>query len=130
MLANDFYTISDLRVEEGSVKAELVIDAGHKIFEGHFPGQPVTPGVCMMQMVKEITEKVIGVPTQLIRADEMKFLSIIDPQKNNLILADIKYSISEDKVTVVAALSKDTLTHFKFKGSFLLQDSPANQAYP
>lgn len=124
MLANNFYTISDLTNEEGSVKAELVIDADHKIFEGHFPGQPVTPGVCMMQIVKEITETVIGVPTQLIRADEMKFLSIIDPQKNNRIVANIKYTITEDKVSVVAALLKDTITHFKFKGSFLLQGSP------
>ncbi len=125
MLANDFYTISDMKNEEGPVKADLVIDADHKIVEGHFPGQPVTPGVCMMQMIKEIPEKVIGVPTQLIRADEMKFLSIIDPKKNNRITADIKYIIAEDKVSVVAALLKDTITHFKFKGSFLLQGSPA-----
>lgn len=125
MLENDFYTITNLESEDGLAKAELEINAGHKIFEGHFPGQPVTPGVCMMQMIKEITEKVAGSKMQLIRADEMKFLSIIDPQKNNHIRAEIKYSITEDKVTVVASLSKDTVTHFKFKGSFQLQGSPA-----
>jgi 3-hydroxyacyl-[acyl-carrier-protein] dehydratase len=106
--------------------AELEINANNKIFEGHFPGQPVTPGVCMMQMVKEITEKAIGIPTQLNRADEMKFLSIIDPTKNNRITAEIKYALEDNKAIVTASLSKDTTTHFKFKGSFLLQSSPAN----
>ena len=125
MLENDFYTITNLETEEGLAKAELEINAAHKIFEGHFPGQPVTPGVCMMQMIKEITEKIVGSKTQLIRADEMKFLSIIDPQKNNHIRAEIKYSITDDKVTVVASLLKDAVIHFKFKGSFLLQGSPA-----
>ncbi len=126
MLENDLYTIMNMEAGNGSVKAELEIDAANKIFEGHFPGQPVTPGVCMMQMVKEITEKVIGTPTQLIRADEMKFLSIIDPTRNNRILAEIKYAIEDDKAMVTASLSKDTTIHFKFKGSFRLQPSPAN----
>ena len=125
MLENDFYTITNLQAKDGLANAALEINAGHKIFEGHFPGQPVTPGVCMMQMIKEITEKIVGSKTQLIRADEMKFLSIIDPLKNNHIRAEIKYSITDDKVTVVASLSKDTVIHFKFKGSFLLQNSPA-----
>lgn len=125
MLENDFYTITDLQVADGLAKAALEINATHKIFEGHFPGQPVTPGVCMMQMIKEITEKVLGSKTQLIRAVEMKFLSIIDPQKNNLIQAEIKYSITDDMVSVVASLSKDTVTYFKFKGSFQLPGSPA-----
>ena len=125
MLENDFYTITNLQAKDGLANAALEINAGHKIFEGHFPGQPVTPGVCMMQMIKEITEKIVGSKTQLIRADEMKFLSIIDPQKNNHIRAEIKYSITDDKVTVVASLLKDAVIHFKFKGSFLLQGSPA-----
>ena len=125
MLENELYRIINMETENGSVKAELEINGNNRIFEGHFPGQPVTPGVCMMQMVKEITEKTVGAPTQLIRADEMKFLSIIDPQKNNRILAEIKYAVEEDKINVTASLSKDSTTHFKFKGSFLIQSSPA-----
>ena len=125
MLENDFYVITNMQAEDGLVKADLEINAAHKIFEGHFPEQPVTPGVCMMQMIKEITEKVAGSRSQLIKADEMKFLSIIDPQQNNHIRAEIKYSITDDKISVVASLSKDTVIHFKFKGLFLLQNSPA-----
>ena len=122
MLVNDFFTISKLEKDVFEIKAELVINANHKIFEGHFPGHPVVPGVCMMQMVKEIIEKVIGEKTNLVRAGEMKFLAIIDPKENNMIWATLKYNIEENgNMAVSATLFKESLIYFKFKGLFALQ---------
>ena len=122
MLVNDFFTISKLEKEGFEVKAELIINANHKIFEGHFPGHPVVPGVCMMQMVKEIIEKVIGEKTNLVRAGEMKFLAIIDPKENNMIRATLKYNIEENgNMAVSATFFKESLIHFKFKGLFASQ---------
>jgi len=122
MLVNDFFTISKLEKDGFEIKAELVINANHKIFEGHFPGHPVVPGVCMMQMVKEIIEKVIGEKTNLVRAGEMKFLAIIDPKENNMIWATLKYNIEENgNMAVSATFFKESLIHFKFKGLFASQ---------
>jgi 3-hydroxyacyl-[acyl-carrier-protein] dehydratase len=122
MLVNDFFTISKLEKEGFEIKAELVIKANHKIFEGHFPGHPVVPGVCMMQMIKEIIEKVIGEKTNLVRAGEMKFLAIINPKENNMIRATLKYNIEENgNMAVSATLFKESLIHFKFKGLFASQ---------
>ncbi len=122
MLLNNFFTISDLEITGFDVKAELLINAGHKIFEGHFPGQPVVPGVCMMQMVKEIIEDVVQKKTNLVKANEMKFLAIIDPRQNNIISTTLKYTMEENgNMNVVAVFFKDELTHFKFKGQFVSQ---------
>ena len=122
MLLDNFFTIRNLEVTGFDVKAELLINTGHKIFEGHFPGQPVVPGVCMMQMVKEIMEQVTNKKTDLLKAHEMKFLAIIDPQQNNIISATLKYSLEENgNMNVVASFFKDELTHFKFKGLFVFQ---------
>ena len=122
MLRDDFFTINNLEKTGFDITADLVINAGHQIFEGHFPGQPVVPGVCMMQMVKEIIEKVIGEKTNLVRAGEMKFLAIINPTENNLIRATVKYTIEENgNMAVSATLFKESLIHFKFKGLFASQ---------
>jgi 3-hydroxyacyl-[acyl-carrier-protein] dehydratase len=122
MLQGDFFDISNLETGDFDIKANLVINAGHKIFEGHFPGQPVVPGVCMMQMVKEIMEQVIGKKTNLVKAHEMKFLAIIDPRQNNVISASLTYAIEENEtLSVSATFFKDELTHFKFKGLFEFQ---------
>jgi len=37
---------------EDSFKIEL--NFNHKIFKGHFPGSPILPGVCIIQIVKEV----------------------------------------------------------------------------
>lgn len=122
MLLEDFFNIISLTETAFDINAALVINPRHKIFEGHFPGQPVVPGVCMMQMVKEILEQAIQKKTDLVKAHEMKFLAIIDPRQNNLIQATIKYAVEENgNLNVVATLFKDELVHFKFKGLFAVQ---------
>ena len=122
MLQGDFFEITNIEVTDTAIKADLVINAGHQIFEGHFPQQPVVPGVCMMQMVKEIIEKVVAEKTDLVRAGEMKFLAIINPKENNMIRATLKYNIEENgNMAVSATLFKESLIYFKFKGLFALQ---------
>jgi len=117
MLLNDFFTINETVNSETEIWAELFINADHKIFEGHFPNQPIVPGVCMMQMIKEILEEVIGKSTNLLQAADMKFLAVINPIENNLIHASIKYATDESgAINIVASLFKDELVHFKFKG--------------
>lgn len=117
MLLGDFFTIKDLQVSGPDVSVAITINAKHKIFDGHFPGQPVVPGVCMMQMVKEIMEHVTGRKTILAKAHEMKFLVVIDPSRNNNIRATLKYSQEEDgKINVTATLLHEETIHFKFKG--------------
>ncbi len=122
MLLNDFFTINDTVKSETEIWVELHINSNHKIFEGHFPNQPVVPGVCMMQMIKEILEQVIGNETNLTQAADMKFLAVINPLENNLIHASIKYATDETgTINIVASLFKDELVHFKCKAKFVLQ---------
>ena len=116
ILLNDFFSISNKEFSPTEIWAELFINADHKIFEGHFPGQPVVPGVCQMQMIKEIVEQVIGKETDLTSAVDMKFLAVIDPQRNNLVHATIKYDVDESGlIKIVASIYKDELVHFKCK---------------
>lgn len=123
MLQGNLFDIHILESAGFEITADLVINAGHNIFEGHFPGRPLVPGVCMMQMVKEIMELVTGKKTDLIKAHEMKFLAIIDPGQSNTIRATLRYSMEANgNMSVMATLYKDALIHFKFKGLFDFQD--------
>ena len=121
ILQGDFYTIRNLQAADAVITAELDLNAGHKIYEGHFPGQPVTPGVCMMQMIKEILEDVLGKETNLVSAAELKFLAVINPQENNLIHASINYATDESgNINITASLFKDELVHFKCKAQLVV----------
>jgi 3-hydroxyacyl-[acyl-carrier-protein] dehydratase len=96
------------------------INPDHPIFEGHFPEIPVVPGVCMMQMVKELVEDFIGQKLRLSKAEHLKFLTIINPRENKLLQVDIAIiSNSMQGVQVTAAFFYRETIFFKFKGGFV-----------
>ena len=53
MLEHYLYDI--LSAEEGDFNIIILEDS--PIFKGHFPEYPVVPGVCLMQIIKELAEK-------------------------------------------------------------------------
>lgn len=117
ILLNDFYTLTQKDASTGVVKAKLSINKAHRIFKGHFPGLPVVPGVCMLQMVREIMEVHVGHELKITVADNMKFLSVINPEQNVEVEASINYTEEGDKVSVNATLFAGTTTFFKLKAT-------------
>jgi 3-hydroxyacyl-[acyl-carrier-protein] dehydratase len=119
MLKDDFFTITAMIQEDNSCKAMLELNARHEIFGGHFPGHPVVPGACMMQMIKEMSEMVIRGKLQLIKADHLKFLAPVDPNESRVLEMLLSYNIKEDDtITVSANLLKNGRICFKFSGLF------------
>lgn len=120
MLINDFFTVTSLSGEASSFSALLALNAGHRIFEGHFPGQPVVPGVCLMQMVQEVAELALNDGSlRLSRADQMKFILPIDPGKTGVLEMKLDCVRKEDGVVqVTASLLNDEKSCFKFNGVF------------
>jgi len=59
MLIKNLYKIESFHYKNQQLKAEIFINKEHEIFKGHFPNNPVMPGVCMIQIIKELTEKEI-----------------------------------------------------------------------
>lgn len=117
MLQDNFYHIVTKDLAPASARAVITIDAGHRIFDGHFPGQPVVPGVCMMQIVRELAEQGVGVPLQITTADNMKFLSILNPHEHGEVVVTVGYVLNGNSYTVDGTLSAGTVTFFKFKGT-------------
>jgi 3-hydroxyacyl-[acyl-carrier-protein] dehydratase len=119
MLKDDFFTISSIQKENNSFKIVLELNAIHKIFEGHFPGQPVVPGACMLQIVKEVTEIILNKKVQLTKADNLKFLQLINPNEHRTLQMGLTFNISEGGIANVSAnLLNGSSVCFKFSGSF------------
>ncbi|HRH01964.1 MAG TPA: 3-hydroxyacyl-ACP dehydratase [Bacteroidia bacterium] len=123
MLAGTFYKLLSCNQQtEGNYIAAVELFANHKIFAGHFPGNPIVPGVCLTQMVKEIVEEVVAKKLHLKKADSLKFTAIINPQIDAILSAN--FSIKQlDNTHIQAELSfySGSTTFFKFKGSFQQQ---------
>jgi 3-hydroxyacyl-[acyl-carrier-protein] dehydratase len=119
MLRNDFYFIENENAAEGLLRAEIRFDAGHNIFEGHFPGQPVVPGVCMMQLVKESLEWHLQTTLNLVNAPGVKFLMVIDPRNTPVVALQLKYKKNDTgSIIADAQLHSADTVYFKMKGEF------------
>lgn len=78
-LKNKLYTIADTEHESETTRFSLNLNATHEIYEAHFPGEPVTPGVCLVQMAGELLEECLRRKLQLKKAVNVKFLSPVSP---------------------------------------------------
>ena len=119
MLKNDFYKISNENSIEQQLSADIQFDAAHEIFAGHFPGQPVVPGVCMMQIVKDSAEILLDKKLDLLYASQIKFLTVIDPRTYPQVQLSLKYKINESgNYLCNAQLSAGHIFFFKMNVEF------------
>lgn len=86
MLLKNFYTIlSSESLEEHSFLVGIDIKKEHPIFKGHFPNFPVTPGVALLQIIKELTENHCQQSLFLESASNVKFLNLVNPNVNSIL---------------------------------------------
>jgi 3-hydroxyacyl-[acyl-carrier-protein] dehydratase len=118
MLRDSFYHINSATIIANTVVSEIHFNTDHAIFQGHFPGQPVVPGVCMMQIVKDFAEDIVRAKLTLTDGDNIKFLSVIDPHVNNVVHVAVKTELQGDQVSVTGSLSTEQLIFFKLEGIY------------
>jgi 3-hydroxyacyl-[acyl-carrier-protein] dehydratase len=115
LLLNNLYMIQSLSESDHQIQATLKLQADHAIFDGHFPGQPVLPGVCMMEMVAEITGHYLKTDFRISGAPLIKFLRMIDPQVNPLIDVEIKFNQSAEAIVTSGKIFSGSEIFMKFQ---------------
>jgi len=121
MLINDFFKLISTTKNDGKIISTIQINASHQIFEGHFPNNPITPGVVQIQMVKEILQEALQQECLLKEVGRCKFLTILNPNEFPEIIVKIDYAINEDKTLKVSAQGttiNGNQTFFKFTAKY------------
>ena len=120
MLLDDLYTImSTKKLTETTTETVLKINATQDIFKGHFPQQPVMPGVCQLQILTEVASDLVGKELKLKEASNIKFLAMLDPRSCGDLTLQIEVkSQTEDDVKIIGKLFTKENIYLKFKGVF------------
>jgi len=118
MLLNNFFKIKHIQsTDKHTVTVEL--NPQHKIYEGHFPGNPITPGVCLTQMVKETVEHILNKKLTMVTGDNLKFTAVLNPEVNSNITMMINFKTKENGLLQVdSTVSAGETSFFSFKGRF------------
>jgi 3-hydroxyacyl-[acyl-carrier-protein] dehydratase len=102
MLLKDFYkVISFENTAENKHLVLIRINAEHEVFKGHFPGNPIMPGVCMMQIIKELTEQIAESSLFMQSLSNAKFMALINPFNTPELRLELDVSITETDLVKV-----------------------------
>lgn len=82
-LIGDFYWVErPLPVADGMVYGfDVRLNPDHFIFKAHFPGHPITPGVCLMQMVAELASVAEGCNLYARNIKNAKYTGVVSPDE-------------------------------------------------
>lgn len=121
MFLNDLYTITKI-VKEGNsnkLSVQIQLNSSHEIFKGHFPGNPILPGVCIVQILKEVMMYHLDNKLILNYASSIKYLSFINPGVNYIINFDIDLKeMGNDNIFCNVSLYFESVVYCRFKGEF------------
>jgi 3-hydroxyacyl-[acyl-carrier-protein] dehydratase len=93
---NNFYTIKHLSKDENTIQATILIDGSHDVYAGHFPGNPVTPGVVQLEVTKELLGEVFDKQIALVSMSNCKYLSVLNPIETPEVRIQMTYTTTEE----------------------------------
>ncbi|SRR5690606_24262870 len=101
MLLEDLYTVIDSKTTgENSFEVSVQLNKDHEIYKGHFPGNPVTPGVSMLQIIKNSLKMHFQTKLFLSSAANVKFLKAVNPQLDSKLIFSFSYLIEKEFIMV------------------------------
>ncbi|MDR1098267.1 MAG: hypothetical protein LBL57_09055 [Tannerella sp.] len=117
MLKDDFFTVKEAAGSDCDRIYRLHLEASHPIFRAHFAGNPVMPGACIAQMIKELADAASFISS----VRKMKFLHVINPLENPDISVRLVNTPQDDGSVSVSAVIYDGDTVFS-KATVILRE--------
>lgn len=113
LLQNSLYLI--LKINQTSYTIRF--DALHPIFAGHFPGQPIVPGACLVQIAEELVSFYMGAHVRFTFLKNLKFRQPVKPDQ------EVIYTLSINNQSVNVQLSTFNGNCAQFTATYMRIDS-------
>ena len=116
-LNDDFFAILSRSTDQNRLEYKIALNAAHNIYSLHFPNNPVTPGVCLLAIVRELLSLEFGVEYTVREAAKIRYFKPVNPMENNrlTITIDITPTNSDCLLSATIADEKDTVAKFDMR---------------
>ena len=127
-----YYHILSSEITTDAGVFRVALNADCEVYQGHFPGEPVCPGVCNIQMIKECTEQCLGYTgDNLLTAGEdsespsillshirqCRLTTLVTPQQHPEVEVRVAIlSRSDDTITFRGTIGKAEEVYMELKG--------------
>ena len=100
MLKDILYKILSINNITGGISYQISLLRDCPIYAAHFPGMPITPGVCILQMVEELLADYTHKKVQTTAIKNAKFLSMLKPTDEVLEVNLFSVKQEDEKIKV------------------------------
>jgi 3-hydroxyacyl-[acyl-carrier-protein] dehydratase len=104
VLKDNFFRVKSFCQTETGFDYTIELNSEHFIYQAHFPENPVTPGVCIIQIIKEILTEILQCNLFLKKINNVKFLNVINPLENKEVTFSISISSEEENTHKIGAV--------------------------
>jgi 3-hydroxyacyl-[acyl-carrier-protein] dehydratase len=113
-----FSVLASGRDAAGRWLVTVRLNTAHPVYMGHFPGHPVAPGVCLLQMIRDAAFAESEADLKLVALDACKFLLPVLPEGEAIF--QISYTRMEEEagIRIKAELLAGDKVYLKFNGVF------------
>ncbi len=119
-IENEFFRIVDIqKTDDNNAVFKIGLIPECKVYEGHFPGNPICPGVFNIETIKECTEILSGRTLRIKDVKQCRFTSLLTPANRDIISVKISTSESENGLVVQATISDSSNSYVEFKGNMI-----------
>ncbi|MBQ1697112.1 MAG: beta-hydroxyacyl-ACP dehydratase [Bacteroidales bacterium] len=117
MLVKDFYKIDGKEAQEdGSVVYSVSLNTTHDVYKGHFPERPITPGVCNIQMIKELAEDSCSRSLTLTSIDRCRLTAMVTPNESPVLNVKVQWDAA-DSNKLAATIYYGDITYMTLSGT-------------
>lgn len=116
-LENKFYKILSEAKHSDSATYRVAILPDCNVYDGHFPGDPVCPGVCNIETIKECASKLVGKLLRISSIKQCRLTAIATPTVCPEVNINISAQPKEEDYIVTATIADDKQTYMTFKGT-------------
>lgn len=100
ILKDKLYKILDATETPEGVSYDISLRGEHPIYQAHLPGKPITPGICIIQIVQELLADHLHRNLSTSSIKNAKFLSILEPTGKTIVVHLSKIEQTGDKIAV------------------------------
>lgn len=118
---DDLFIIESITDTEDGFEAALRCNPEHPVYKSHFPGNPITPGACLLQTAGLLMQEKMGRPLFLKVSKNIKYLSLLIPAEGKevkFIFSRVVTGETECKAQVVIADANTVYTKMSLTFSY------------
>ncbi len=121
-LEKRFYKIIEEERAENEARFVVSILPDCNVYDGHFPGNPVCPGVCNIQTIKECAERLVGQSLTFTTIKQCRLTAVATPQVCPEVTVTVSAAEKEGGYLITADISDDKQQYMQLKGEAELRN--------